>query len=169
MPHNSRMPIRPFAGALCAALLLAACASLPPTRAVVDTVAPSAPLAGDPAFRTVAEAWESPRAPAEEIDSLATWRMADGTHWLVASAKSTDRLLVYDAQGGQPLRAVGGPGRALGEFDRPNGLAVSGDRLFVVERDNHRVQVLTLPAFEPLGSFGADVLRSPYGVWLNET
>ena len=34
---------------------------------------------------------------------------------------------------------------------RPNGIAVFGDRLFVAERDNHRVQVLSLPGFTPLG------------------
>ena len=118
---------------------------------------------------TVAEAWESARTPADEIDSLAVWTASEGATWLIASAKSSDRLLVYDAQTGAQLRSVGGPGKGPGKFDRPNGLAVSGDKLFVVERDNHRVQVLALPGFEPLGSFGDDVLRSPYGLWINET
>ena len=43
-----------------------------------------------------------------------------------------------------------------------------GDLLFVVERDNHRVQVLPLPGFAPVGSFGDGELRSPYGLWLTE-
>jgi 3-phytase len=166
------MPIRPLAGA-CAALLLAACATAPRPATVA---APSAPAAAAPAARSeapaihaVPEAWESAQTPAEELDSLATWTTPDGGTWLIASGKSTHRLVVYDGQTGTQLRTVGGRGDAPGEFDRPNGVAVFGDRLFVVERDNHRVQVLSLPGFQPIGSFGGDVLRSPYGLWLDET
>lgn len=165
--HNSPMSIRPFAGA-CAALLVAACASVTPAAAPAP-----APLDGRHAPVlvpvTVAEAWESARSPAEELDSLATWTTEDGGTWLIASAKSTHRLVVYDGETGVQLRVVGSKGNAMGQFNRPNGVVVFGDRLYVVERDNHRVQVLSLPGFEPISSFGADVLRSPYGIWLNET
>jgi 3-phytase len=164
------MPIRPLAGA-CAALLLAACATAPRDAAPLALPAPAPAAEAPPApdIRTVPEAWESAKTPAEELDSLATWTTPDGDTWLIATAKSTHRLVVYDAQDGRELRTVGGKGGAPGQFDRPNGVAVFGDRLFVVERDNHRVQVLALPSFAPIGSFGADVLRSPYGIWLNET
>lgn len=164
------MPIRPLAGA-CAALLLAACATAPRGPDAPPSAPPpatDADLAGAPVVHTIAEAWESAPAPAEELDSLATWTTPDGDVWLIASAKSTHRLVVYDGQDGRMLRTVGGKGSAPGQFRRPNGLAVFGDRLFVVERDNHRVQVLALPSFEPVGSFGDDVLRSPYGLWLHE-
>ncbi len=169
MPHNPRMPIRPFAGAACAALLLAACATAPAPTPPAPPAPPSAPSAPLPTPPTIAEAWESARTPAEELDSLASWQAPDGATWLFASAKSTDRVLVYDGQDGRPLRVLGGPGKGPGEFDRPNGLAVYGDRLFVVERDNRRVQVFALPALDSLGSFGEGVLRSPYGLWINET
>jgi len=46
---------------------------------------------------------------------------------------------------------------------------VWGDLAFVVERDNHRVQVLELPDFSPRGFIGADTLKLPYGLWLQET
>lgn len=166
------MPIRPLAGACAAALLLAACATAPrdaATPPAAQAPTPPAAIPAPPAIHTVAEAWESAKTPAEELDSLATWTTPEGDTWLIASAKSTHRLVVYDAQDGRELRAIGGKGADLGRFDRPNGVAVFGDRLFVVERDNHRVQVLALPSFQPVGSFGADVLRSPYGLWLNET
>ncbi len=167
------MPIRPLAGACAAALLLAACATTrrdatPPPAPSPAAIAP-APAPDTPAVRTVPEAWESAKTPAEELDSLATWTTPEGGTWLIASAKSTHRLVVYDAQDGRELRTVGGKGAGPGQFNRPNGVAVFGDRLFVVERDNHRVQVLALPSFRPIGSFGAEVLRSPYGLWLNET
>jgi hypothetical protein len=41
-----------------------------------------------------------------------------------------------------------------------------GDLVFVVERDNHRVQVFELPDFRPLGHFGTDELVKPYGLWV---
>jgi 3-phytase len=47
---------------------------------------------------------------------------------------------------------------------RPNGVVVTDSILFVVERDNHRVQAFHLPSLRSLGSFGAGELRMPYGV-----
>ena len=43
-----------------------------------------------------------------------------------------------------------------------------GDLVFVVERDNHRVQVMELPDFVPLATFGEAELLKPYGLWLRE-
>lgn len=107
----------------------------------------------------------------EELDSLATWAAPDGRTWVIASGKATDRLSVFDADTGALVRTVGGPGTGPGRFDRPNGVAVvqTADHalLFVVERDNHRVQVLALPGFTPVGMFGAQRLRSPYGIWVH--
>ena len=77
--------------------------------------------------------------------------------------------MVYDAETGQRLRNIGGPGKGPLQFNRPNGIAVFGDVLFVAERDNHRVQALQLPGFTPLGMIGEDVLRVPYGLWVRET
>lgn len=116
----------------------------------------------------VAEAFVSAESPTrDELDSLATWRHPDGTAWLIATAKSSHRLVVFDADTGARLREFGAKGSEPGQFKRPNGIAVHGDRLFVVERDNRRVQVLSLPDFRPLGSFGETGLRAPYGLWLN--
>ena len=148
------------------ALVLGACqpvpkSSTPPTaadRAEGATAVPST---------LVAEAFLTPMTPADNIDSPASWRGADGQLWLIATAKATDKLVVYDGQSGEHLRDVGSTGTAPGQFDRPNGIAVSGDLVFIVERDNHRVQVLQLPDFKPLGVFAAGDLRKPYGLWVN--
>lgn len=118
----------------------------------------------------VAETYVSAESQArDELDSLATWRHPDGTVWLIATAKSSHRLVVFDADTGARLREIGEKGSERGQFKRPNGIAILGDRAFVVERDNHRVQVFALPDFRPLGSFGEAELRSPYGLWLNPT
>ncbi|NUS60767.1 MAG: phytase [Lysobacter sp.] len=118
---------------------------------------------------TVPERYISVETPTEELDSLATWPADDGMTWLIATGKSSHRLTVYDAEDGTRLREFGSEGSGPGQFNRPNGIAVYGDHLFVVERDNHRVQVLKLPDFTFVGTFGEEQLRSPYGLWVNET
>lgn len=105
----------------------------------------------------------------EELDSLATWVGEDGITRVVATAKSAHRLVVFDGESGERLGEVGGRGRTPGHFERPNGIAVFGDLVFVAERDAPRVQALRLPDFVPAGSFGEDALRSPYGLWLHES
>lgn len=142
--------------------LLAACSTAPaPRPAAAETVAASQVI-------TVPERYVSVETPADELDSLATWTTDDGRTWVIATGKSSHRLSVYDGDSGERLRDLGGEGARLGQFDRPNGIAVYGDDVFVVERDNHRVQVLSLPDFRPVGSFGEKELRSPYGIWLHE-
>lgn len=152
-----------------AALLLAlsACTTAPPARPVAPVAdeVPAAPAVD----AVVAEAWVSEAEPEDELDSLAVWPTEDNRTWLIATAKSTHRLVVYDAETGQRLRNVGGRGTGPVQFDRPNGIAVFGDLVFVAERDNHRVQVLRLPDFAPVAMVGADVLRVPYGLWVRET
>jgi len=148
-----------------AVLALSACASL--DRGARES-APAVSMA-QPASIVVPEAFVTGSRRADELDSLATWVDEDGDTRVLATAKATHRLLVFDGESGGILREVGNPGRGPGEFARPNGIAVHGDLAFVVERDAPRVQVLRLPDFDPAGSFGSEELRSPYGVWLHET
>lgn len=151
--------------ALAATALLASCATAPRQH----TSRPPAPTPTSQPDAVVAEAWISTPVPADELDSVAAWPTEDGQVWLIATAKSSHRLAVYDGDTGARLRSFGGRGSALGQFDRPNGIGVFGDLLFVAERDNHRVQVLRLPDFTPLASIGDEVLKVPYGLWLEET
>ena len=148
---------------IAAALCLVACATPAPRTAVPPATATSAP----PPV-SIPERYLSVSSPGDELDSLATWPAEDGSTWLIASAKASHSLAVYDADTGERLREVGRKGAGPGEFLRPNGVAVYGNHLFVAERDNHRVQVFELPGFEPLGTFGAKDLTSPYGLWIHE-
>jgi len=117
---------------------------------------------------TVPEAFASAMTPADNIDSVASWTAPDGRVLVFATAKSSHRLVVYDGSTGAFVRHVGGQGTGAGQFNRPNGIAVAGDLLFVVERDNRRVQVLALPGLEPVAQFGATELELPYGLWVME-
>ncbi len=158
---------------LALALLTACKPAAAPGAATPDPAAAGASTAAADAsaarqVATVAEAFLTPMTPDDNIDSPASWTTPDGQVWLIATAKATDKLVVYDGQTGAKLRDVGSLGTAPGQFDRPNGIAVVDDLVLIVERDNHRVQVLQLPDFTPLGVFGADELRKPYGVWVNK-
>ena len=145
------------------ALLLAACASTSPPHP------PTSAPAAVPAPSLVAETWVSQDMRDEELDSLATWVTDAGGTWLLATGKATHRLALFDGDTGEFLRNVGTRGAEPGRFTRPNGLAVFGDVLFVVERDNRRVQLLSLPELAPQAYFGTGELRSPYGIWVHET
>lgn len=111
----------------------------------------------------VPERWMSPYDRASDLDSPAYWS-GQGRSWVIATAKATDDLWLFHAPSGRLVRRIGRGGDDPGEFDRPNGIAVIGDLLLVVERDNARVQVLSLPEFTPLGSFGQSELVFPYGI-----
>ena len=148
--------------------LLAACAGAPVARqAEPDEAAANEPrlAASAQAHAQVREAFVSAALPQANLDSPASWTAPDGRRWVIVTGKKSNTLEVFDGDDGRHLRSVGGKVRALGQLDRPNGIAVVGDLALVVERDNHRVQVFALPAFTPLLAFGEADLRKPYGLW----
>ena len=162
--------MRPTLASITLALLLAGCASLP------GNIEPDEKHEVDPLLSVakvphvvVPEAFVTAATPVDNIDSPATWAAPDGNLWLFATAKATGRLVIYDGDSGRTLRSWGTKGTAIGELDRPNGIFVHDDLVFVVERDNHRVQVVALPSLRPLATFGAEELVQPYGIWLRET
>ncbi|WP_425479860.1 phytase [Xanthomonas maliensis] len=151
----------------CAAL--SACASRCGNTPEADEARQADPLLSQAeiAHVVVPEAFVTTPAPADNLDSPASWAAPDGRRWVIATAKGSHALVVFDGDSGQRLRVVGGKGRALGKLDRPNGIAVVDDLVFVVERDNRRVQLFALPEFTPLAVFGQSELREPYGLWVH--
>ena len=121
------------------------------------------------AHAVLKEAFVTPLTPRDNVDSPALWMGRDGQALLLATGKKSGHLVAYDGDTGAALGTRGRKGVGAGELDRPNGIFVQGDLVFVVERDNHRVQVLRLPGFESVGMFGAGELKKPYGLWLRET
>lgn len=113
---------------------------------------------------TLEEAFLTPRDETDNIDSPAIWHGPNNEHWLITTAKKTHRLLIYDGATGSLIKKFGQPGSAPGEFKRPNGIAVVGNLMMVVERDNRRVQIFSLPDLKSLGTVGEDQLKRPYGI-----
>jgi 3-phytase len=126
------------------------------------------PLPVSNSDRVVSEVYQSSLYPGDDIDSLAIWQGTKDDHWLIATAKATHRLFVFDASTGELLETVGRRGSGKTEFERPNGVAVWGELLLVVERDNKRLQVLNLPDFTHVGFIGVGNLRRPYGITVTD-
>lgn len=120
------------------------------------------------AHARVREAFVTAATPDDNVDSPALWNDGRGHVVLYATGKASSRLLRYDGDSGASQGSLGGPGTAAGQFERPNGIFSIDDLLFVVERDNRRVQVLRLPQGQSLGFFGSAELQQPYGLWLRK-
>ncbi len=119
-------------------------------------------------YQVIPEAFLSSSTPEANVDSPASWQGPDGETLVFASAKASDEILIYNGDTGELLRKFGEPGAALGQLSRPNGVFVVDNLLFVVERDNHRVQVFGLPEMKPIGFFGQRELIAPYGLWVRK-
>lgn len=135
-------------------------ATLAAAATALSVTAAAAPVVVDERYVTPAE-------PAANIDSVAVAPARDGSPALLfATAKDTDVVKVFDASSGAPLREIGGSGSAAASYDRPNGVAVVDDLLIVVERDNRRVSIRSIPEEQVLTTFGPERLRKPYGLWV---
>jgi 3-phytase len=113
---------------------------------------------------TLTEVFHTNRDEGDNVDSPAVWHGPDSQHWLLATAKEGNTIIAYDASDGTFIERFGDGGSEAGQFERPNGIAVIDDMVLVVERDNRRVQVFSLPEFESMGFFTHEDLRLPYGL-----
>lgn len=104
--------------------------------------------------------------PALNIDSVATHIGTPGVTWLFATAKEGNVIRIYDASTGELIRDLGGSGVRPGELRRPNGVVTLDGMLVVIERDNHRVQIFSLPELEAVATFGDGDLVKPYGGYM---
>lgn len=132
--------------------------------AVTINPATAASLQAAESAVTIQERYITALEPEANIDSVA---VAPGQPALLfATAKATDVVKVFDASTGRELAELGGQGTSPEHYLRPNGVAVADDLLVIVERDNHRVNVRSIPDYRVLATFGEQQLQSPYGVWV---
>jgi len=122
-----------------------------------------------PEVAVIKEAFTTLRDESDNVDSPALWHGNEGQNWLLATAKEGNVVIVYNAASGEKISQFGQTGSALGDLGRPNGIAVIDNYAVVVERDNHRIQIFSLPDFKPLGTFGESFLQLPYGLTIDKT
>lgn len=114
------------------------------------------------------EAFHTDRDEGDNVDSPAVWHGPDGQHWLLATAKEGNSIIAYDAADGSYIRRFGDGGTGAGQFQRPNGISVIDDYMLVVERDNQRIQVFSMPEFESIGYMTHEDLLLPYGLTIDK-
>ena len=112
----------------------------------------------------IPETFITPFDSSHNIDSPAFYSSSKDTSWILSTAKTSNFVEVSNAATGENVRTVGSFGNRPGQLSRPNGILAIDNLLFVVERDNHRVQAFSLPGFAPLGVFGESILKKPYGI-----
>jgi 3-phytase len=146
-------------------LLIAACQNTPGT---VDQEPKKLSQSVLPEVAAIKEVFTTLRDESDNVDSPAVWHGDDGQNWLLATAKAGNVIIVYNAETGEKITHFGKSGNGMGELSRPNGIAVIDNYAVIVERDNRRIQVFTLPDFESLGTFGETFLRFPYGITIDQ-
>jgi DNA-binding beta-propeller fold protein YncE len=92
--------------------------------------------------------------PKTESQFNGTTDIAFGTdgRMYVSDGYGNARVLIYAADG-RLLRTFGRAGKGVGEFAQPHSVAVMGERLYVADRRNNRLQVFTLEG-EPVAQWG---------------
>jgi 3-phytase len=116
----------------------------------------------------ITETFQTDRDEGDNVDSPTVWHGPEGQHWLLATAKEGDAIIIYDAVDGSFVKRFGSSGSSKGNLDRPNGIAIIDDLALVVERNNKRIQVFRLPGFKSLGSLTHEDLRLPYGLTVDQ-
>lgn len=116
---------------------------------------------------TVDEMYQTVRVEADNIDSPASF-YEDGMFLLFATAKEGDKIVVHNATDGKKIFEIGESGTEAGQLERPNGISVVDTIVFVVERDNRRVQSFGLISYESLLTFGEEELIKPYGLYVQK-
>ena len=106
--------------------------------------------------------------PSDELDSLATWPTEDGKTWLIATGKSSHRLVVFDADTGEQLRTVGSEGKARASSSAPTASRCMATTCSWSNATTIACRCWRCPTSRSSARFGEKELRSPYGIWLTE-
>ena len=145
------------------AFTLFSCADKKIEQDKVDTVDTVDTVETQSGYMTISEDVVSNWDDVNNIDSPAFYKDGDKSY-IVATSKDKDYLQIYDAITLQEIKKIGESGSGKTQFSRPNGIWITDNLMLIVERDNHRVQVFTLPDYKHVGYIGQDKLLKPYGL-----
>ncbi len=122
----------------------------------------------EPSLSLVPEKVRTQDWPNANIDSVALWRGEGNRNWLFVTGKTSNLVYVCDAITGERVHTIGSEEVDDASLSRPNGVLAVDDVLYVVERDNTRVQVFSLPTLHSIGTFGEGDLKYPYGITVRD-
>ena len=90
----------------------------------------------------------------------------DANGAVYASNCATGCVHVFQQDGTEGMQ-IGCAGSGSGQLNKPWGLALDGDVLYVVDRGNRRVQMFATGSGEVVGQFGAAELVDPMGICID--
>lgn len=79
-----------------------------------------------------------------ELGTPAYIAYSETNNLLYVSDSKENYIRVYDATSGQFKFEFGGPGELDGNFNRPAGIAIENDKVYIVDQMNFRVQIFDL-------------------------
>jgi 3-phytase len=102
--------------------------------------------------------WETEYNKKNNLDSIALW-----SDYIFVTSKNKHKVYIYNIKG-DLIETIGSYGSGEYQFKRPNGIFTIDDILFVVERDNKRIQLFNLPDLKFIKFIGEGILKKPYGI-----
>lgn len=97
--------------------------------------------------------WESRLYNDYNLDSIAVYNKK-----IYITCKSKNTILVLNLKGGF-IRFIGN-----NLFNRPNGILILDNFMFITERDSHRIHLYDLDKNVSIGVYGSNILKYPYGI-----
>lgn len=82
-------------------------------------------------------------------------------YWLFALSEDCHKIFILNALSGKYIKSLGNNGDKVGEFDKPIDLCVYENFLMVLEKDNNRVQIFSLPELNFISILGEVELSNP--------
>lgn len=110
-------------------------------------------------FKLIDIEWKTVCNKDLNLDSITSWN-----NLILVSSKNNHSILCFNKNTGKLVQTIGSKGFDHDKFNRPNGLKVINDYLFIVERDNKRCQIINMKTKEAISYFGFKNLKKPYGI-----
>ncbi|WP_169816868.1 peptidyl-alpha-hydroxyglycine alpha-amidating lyase family protein [Kangiella sediminilitoris] len=87
--------------------------------------------------------------------------LEDGSVY-VSDGYDNTRIIKFDSSGAFQMQ-WGSPGNKAGEFNRPHGISIGNDRVYVADRGNSRVQIFDLTG-KYITEWNTELVGRPYGI-----
>ena len=84
----------------------------------------------------------------DKFDSITSWN-----NLILVSNKNKHTILCYEKNSGKLVHTIGSKGFDYDKFNKPSGLKVINDYLFIVEKDNKRCQIVNMKNKEAISYF----------------
>ena len=110
-------------------------------------------------IRNIKIEWKTVCDQKLNLDSITSWN-----NDILVTSKDSHNILAFDNETGKLKYKFGGKGYDHDKFNKPNGIKLINDYLFIVEKDNKRCQIIDMKTKESISFFGFKKLKKPCGI-----